>query len=299
MGNRRAFIADAFSDEPFGGNPAGVLPDANGLGADQMQSIAAEIGASETAFVMESGVADRRIRYFTPSTEVDLCGHATIASLVCLSQMEEFDAGTHSIETNVGVLDGRIEDDGIAWMTQSTPEIREVTIPYGRVAEALGIEEAALADVGRDLPIARSSTGLPFLIVPIAFLENLGNVDPDFDAVESLADSANAEGLYVFTFDTIDATSTIHGRAFVPGSGIPEDPVTGTASGAVGAYLRRFGAFEDFPDELKAEQGHYVDRPGIVRVSVGAEVEVGGTASVTLDGTIAEPDVDDEEILGA
>jgi PhzF family phenazine biosynthesis protein len=88
---------------------------------------------------------------------------------------------------------------------------------------------------------------------------------------------------------------------FAPGLGVPEDPVTGTASGACGAYLRHVGAFEDeFPDELRFEQGHFVDRPGLVRVRVEEEtVRVGGRASRALDGEIRVPPTADDDIVEA
>ena len=95
MQRRRCLLVDAFAEEPLAGNPAGVLPDADGLGPDQMQAVAAEIGASETAFLHPSGSADRRVRYFTPTTEVDLCGHATIASHAHLHADGVVEAGTH------------------------------------------------------------------------------------------------------------------------------------------------------------------------------------------------------------
>jgi len=107
--------------------------------------------------------------------------------------------------------------------------------------------------------------------------------------------------VYAFTFDALDADSTLHGRAFVPSLGIAEDPVTGTASGAVGGYLRHVDAFDgDEPDEFRFEQGHFLDRPGRVRVRVEEDgVRVGGRASVALDGEMRIPDDEDDEILEA
>ncbi|OYR83095.1 PhzF family phenazine biosynthesis protein, partial [Halorubrum sp. E3] len=174
-----------------------------------------------------------------------------------------------------------------------------VDVDLDRVAAALGVAPAALRDVGADLPVAVASTGLPWLVVPVNFLERLGEADPDTAAIEAISESFDVAGVYAFTFDTLDADSTLHGRAFVPSLGISEDPVTGTASGAVGGYLRHVDAFEgDEPDELRFEQGHFVDRPGRVRVRVEAEgVNVGGEASVALDGELRVPDDEDDEII--
>ncbi|KDE57280.1 PhzF family phenazine biosynthesis protein [Halostagnicola sp. A56] len=297
----RIVQVDAFTDEPLSGNPAGVVPDADGLSAAQMQSIAAEMAVSETAFLRSSDDpdADRRVRYFTPTQEVDLCGHATIGSFAHLHD-DGLEPGTTALETNVGVLEIEVENDGTVWMTQGEPRVREADVGYDRVADALGVSQAALEGASDDIPLAVSSTGLPFLIVPITYLSDLGDADPDMNAVEKLADSVDATGVYCFTFDALGRDSTLHGRMFAPSAGVSEDPVTGTASGAAAAYLDRFGAFDDdLPEELRLEQGHYVDRPGLVRVRLEDGVRVGGRGVTALDGTITVPDIEEDDILEA
>ncbi|WP_251331317.1 PhzF family phenazine biosynthesis protein [Haloplanus pelagicus] len=299
MDTRRTLLIDAFTDEPLAGNAAGVVPDAAGLAADQMQAIARELSASETAFLTDDADADRRIRYFTPTQEVDLCGHATVASLALLHEEGALDAGEGSLRTNVGVLDVAVTEDGVAWMTQDEPTVEVVDLDHDHAGSALGVDPAALRDVGADLPAAVASTGLPFLIVPVNFLEHLGNADPDMDVLAALAADHGATGVYAFTFDTLEADSTLHGRMFAPGAGVPEDPVTGTASGACGAYLHAVDAFDDPPDEMRFEQGHFVDRSGIVRVRVADDVRVGGRAVTALDGSITVPPADEDDILEA
>jgi len=300
METRRALLVDAFTAEPFAGNAAGVVPDADGLDETQMGAIADELGASETAFVRASEAADRRIRYFTPTREVDLCGHATIASHAHLYADGVIDAGEHSLETNVGVLTVRVTDDGVVWMRQDAPEVSAVGVDYDRLGEALGVDPAAMRDVGADLPVARASTGLPFLTVPVNFLEHVGGADPDLAAVEALSEEFDVAGIYAFTFDAVDGESTLHGRMWAPAAGVSEDPVTGTASGACGAYLEWAGAFDDVPEEMRFEQGHFLDRDGRVRVRVdGDDVQVGGDAATALDGELAVPEPDDGEIIEA
>ncbi|MEF8825591.1 MAG: PhzF family phenazine biosynthesis protein [Halapricum sp.] len=294
MDTRKAFLVDAFTDEPTSGNPAGVLPDGDGLDADQMGAIANELGASETAFVRESDVADRQLRYFTPETEVDLCGHATIASHALLYERDTIDAGQHTVETNAGILDISIAEDGLVWMTQNDPTVTELDIDVDRVADALGVDTESITAVG--LPIARTTTGLPFLAVPIEYFSDLAAMDPDMRAIAALSEEQDVTGVYAFTFDTLEGDSTLHGRMFAPDAGVEEDPVTGTASGAVGAYLDRLGALEETA-AMTFEQGHFLDRPGTVSVSIGAEVKVGGRAVTTLEGTVVVPESDDEEII--
>jgi PhzF family phenazine biosynthesis protein len=335
---RRVQIVDAFTTEPTTGNPAGVVPEAAGLADDQMQAVASELGASETAFVLPSDEADRRLRYFTPETEVDLCGHATVAAFASLYERAVVAAGTYTVETGVGVLDVEITEDGTVWLTQSEPEISPADVSLASVADALGLDVAALSEVGADLPISRASTGFPFLVVPVSYFEQLSAVEPDLAAIEALCTETDTQGLYAFTFDALDAESTLHGRAFAPLAGIDEDPVTGTASGAVGTYLRHHGAL-DAPDPLVFEQGHFRDRPGRVLVdtragawagasddgesvdgegdgardgstddgnasgavggSPGAPPRVGGAAVTTVDGEITLPDHEDDDIIEA
>ncbi|SIQ76853.1 phenazine biosynthesis protein PhzF family [Haladaptatus litoreus] len=294
----RTLLVDAFTDEPLAGNAAGVVPNADDLTDDQMQAIARELSVSETAFFSESEEADRRVRFFTPSTEIDLCGHATIASHVHLLEDGELSPGTHTLETEVGVLDIEVEENHTVWMSQNEPEIEPVELEYDRVGTALGIDPAALQDVGADIPMAVSSTGLPYLVIPVNFLEHLGGAEPDIATVEQLCEEVGAVGIYAFSFDAIDAESTLHGRMFAPLAGIPEDPVTGTASGAVGAFLRETDAFDEFPEELRLEQGHFLDRPGYVRVRATEDsVRVGGRATTALDGQLVVPESEDDGII--
>ena len=303
METRRALLVDAFAAEPLAGNVAGVVPDAEGLTDDQMGAIAAELGASETAFLTGGdGDADDRIRYFSPTTEVDLCGHATIATYGALFAEGAVDGGERTLRTNVGDLSVAVDDDGTVWMRQQAPTVETVEVDADRLGSALGIDPAALRDVGADLPVAVASTGLPFLVVPVNFLERLGEADPDDGAIERLSEEFDVAGVYAFTFDTLEGDSTLHGRAFVPALGVSEDPVTGTASGAVGGYLHRVDAFDgDVPEALRFEQGHFVDRPGIVRVDVESDgVRVGGLATVSLDGELRVPaDEGDDDIIEA
>ncbi len=307
MPTRRMALVDAFTTEPLAGNAAGVIPHADGLTTAQCQTIARELSVSETACVFESSVADRRVRYFTPTQEVDLCGHATIALHGWLQNEGRIEPGSHTLETAVGVLDIELTEDGTVWMTQDTPTVEARQIPYSRLADALGVDKATLQDVGADLPVARGSTGLPFLIIPINFLESLGSITPDLRAIETLSEEHDVAGVYVFTFDTLGGDSTLHARMFAPAAGVDEDSATGTASGACGAYLHDVGAgaFDDPPEAMRFEQGHFIDRPGLLEVRVGhdergrREIRVGGQAVVSLTGEIEVPKDEDDGIIEA
>lgn len=293
---RRALLVDAFTDTALAGNVAGVVPEAGDLTDTQMQAAARELGASETAFIQPGDDAQRAIRYFTPTREIDLCGHATIASFGHLYESGRVEVGSHQLETSVGTLDMEVTDAGIVWMTQETPTVEELTLDLEELASILDLPPAGLSGV--ELPVAVASTGLPFVVVPVTFLELLGDAKPDMDALEDFAERHDAAGVYAFTFDTISADSTLHGRCFLPGAGIPEDPVTGTASAATGAYLRRVDAFDSLPAEMQFEQGHFLDRPGHVRVQARDEIRVGGQTTTAFDGSLTIPEAAEDEILG-
>ncbi len=300
MDTRRALLIDAFTTTPLEGNAAGLVPDADGLTHQQMQTIATELGASETAFLSASTTADRRIRYFTPTQEIELCGHATVASHAFLHQEGHIETGLHSLETNTGQIDIEIGEDDTVWMSQHDPEVRVIDADLGRFATALGVPRATLVDVGADIPVARADTGLAWLMVPVNFLEHIGNADPEMSAIKTLSDEYDVAGVYTFTFDTVETASTLHARAFAPATGVPEDPVTGTASGACGAYLREINAFADaLPEEMRFEQGHFLSRDGLVRVEIGDSVRVGGAATISLDGSIRVPTGESDDIIEA
>ena len=307
MQSRSMALVDAFTTDPLSGNPAGVIPDASGLSAEQCQAVARELAVSETAFVSSSTEADRRIRFFTPTQEVDLCGHATIAAHAYLHTEGGLSAGSHSLATAVGVLEIEIEADGTVWMTQETPTVEQREIGYDRLADALGTEASTMQDVGAEIPVARASTGLPVLVVPINFLGSLGNLQPNAGSIRALSEEHDVAGIYAFSFDTLSTDATAHGRFFAPAVGVEEDPVTGTASGACAAYFHAAGstAFDDPPEELTFEQGDFLDRPGRVQARVDTDdngstrVRVGGQAVTTVDGTITVPDDEVDDIIEA
>ena len=276
----RVYIVDAFAAQRFAGNPAGVAPQADGLDDTTMQHIARELRCSETAFVMESDTADARVRFFSPAREVDLCGHATIAAFHVLDATMELPSRV-TMETRAGILPVDIRDDMVL-MRQASPRFRSIDVDTAALAGALGIETSGLAD----LPVEAVSTGLWSLNVPIIGRAIMEQLRPDYDAIKALCRECDVGALFAFTFDTVDEENLVHGRCFAPCYGIDEDPGTGTANGALGAYLRRHDLLEQ--PRYTAEQGYELGRPGIVHVDVsGSQVWVGGTAMVTLSGCIS------------
>lgn len=272
---------DAFSQVPFAGNPAGVVLEADGLDETVMQSIAAEMNCSETAFV-SSGPSGLRFRYFTPAVEVDLCGHATIAALHALGQQGV--VGELQVKTNVGVLNMSIGQDGTCWMEQAEPQFRPVD--SDQLVTVAGLLGLSREQIQSDIPLGLAYTGLWDLMVPVKDLHTLRTIRPDFDGLEKLNRQQGAASTHVYTFQTERQGSTLHARDFSPAVGVPEDPHTGTASGALGAWLVHQGVLK--PGEHVFEQGWSVGRPGFIHVSLSEnrEVRVGGYAATVLRGEI-------------
>lgn len=289
---------DAFSTEPLTGNPAGVVIDAD-LTTDEMQAIARELNVSETAFITPTTDADYTIRYFTPTQEVDLCGHATVASFARLFETGHLTPGDYTLKTNVGTLDITVDPSGMVWMAQDTSSIPDADIDEATLATALGTDLDAFVGVDSELPITIADTGVPYLMVPCMYLSNLSDLAPDMAEIDALTTNLGCLGIYVFTFDTLSADAHLHARLFAPAAGIPEDPVTGTGAGAVAAYLRHVNAFDgDLPDPLIVEQGHFVDRPGQIHVQAQADpITIGGYATTAIEGTIAVPHRADDDII--
>jgi PhzF family phenazine biosynthesis protein len=185
------------------------------------------------------------------------------------------------------------------WLEQGAAEIEKVGLDHEAVADALGIDVATLRDVGADMPMAVADTGEPWLLVPVNYFEHLSKLQPDMPAIDDLCERVDAVGLYAFTFDTIGGQATLHGRAFAPSRSVGEDPVTGTAAGACAAHVRREGALDDTIEQVAVEQGHFLDRPGTVRVDTdGQEAWVGGRAVTTLQGSMTVPEAaTDDDII--
>jgi trans-2,3-dihydro-3-hydroxyanthranilate isomerase len=290
-------VVDAFTDRPLAGNPAGVVTNADGLDKRTMQAIAREVNLSETAFVSSSERAGFRLRFFTPTTEIPLAGHPTIAAMHALVEEGRIrlDGPRTRVtqELNVGVLPVDLDADAEGrltrvWMTQKPPEFLRVyeVAPY---AEALGIP---VAGIEPDFPLQTVSTGTPQLMFPVRSLHVLERLQPDMNALLDLAARGDYISLHVFTPEGgYDPAARAHARHFAPAAGVSEDPVTGSASGAMGAYMARYGLVQT-PSSFMVEQGHIIGRPGTVYVQIDGEadsisaVRVGGRAVTVIEGTI-------------
>ena len=284
---------DAFTKEKFTGNPAGVITNADGLNELQMQKIARELNNSETAFVFSSDSEDYEVylRYFTPTREVPICGHATIAAHYARAMENQLSSTVLYHKTGAGILPVEIvknKDDYKITMTQGKIEFGSILCRDNmeQLLTALGISDR---DLLKNHPIQIVSTGHSKVLIGIKDLEVLHGLKPNYDMLAKLSDIITCNGYYVYTFHPNDDI-LIHGRMFAPAIGINEDPVTGNANGPLGAYLVHHNLVEQGNSlfEFKAKQGEAIGRTGIIEVSVKiedqnpVEVAISGNAVIVF-----------------
>lgn len=295
MLQKRVAVVDAFSSDPLVGNPAGVVPDGEELTRAQCKAIARELHVSETVFVTGCDDEKRRVRYYSGSTEVDVCGHATVGLFKWLVSEGEVGAGEYELSTKVGDLSVVVDADEVVWMEYPDTSVSSIDIDTTTVSDAIGVEVSTIEKV--ELPIGLAVGGLSYVVVPIDLFSSLINAEVNLGKIEELTEAHGADGLYAFTFDTLGPESALHARMWAPSIGVQEDPVTGTASAAVAAYLERYNALDPDQTSLVFEQGHAIDRPGTVRVQTDDVIQVGGEGVVSLTGTMAVPPIDDDDEL--
>ena len=318
MRKYRLYQVDAFTDSLFEGNPAGVVPNADGLSDVEMQRIAREMNNSETAFLLSptDDTHDVWVRFFTPQTEVPICGHATVAAHFVRALKKGMDSGRVLQKTGAGVLPVDVERDGAGYrivMTQGRVEFGERITgeALSLLLTALGLSEN---DLRKDCPVQIVSTGHSKVMVglgetPAAHLAapdvHLGihgqlllhALKPDSALLCKVSERIHCNGFYVFTLDP-QKTPAVHGRMFAPAIGIAEDPVTGNANGPLGAYLVRYGLMPVSDGELcfTAMQGEAINRPGTIDVNVTVqnglptEVRIAGRARVVFKTTLTLDD---------
>ncbi len=310
MANLEIYQVDAFTDTLFGGNPAGVVLDAAGLTDDVMQKIAREMNLSETAFVWDnrqSEDGDFKVRFFTPLSEVDLCGHATIGTFWILAELglisgdstdtrvfQRTKAGLLPVDVQFGCEGGPSR----VMMSQNPPEVIAELTP-GEIAELeviLGAPKGSITGFDGALPQV-VSTGLPDLITPVRSREALLSMRPNMQALTEFSDARKVISVHCFSLETVHPASTVHCRDFSPAVGVPEESATGTASGATGAYLvlNNLVDVSEPVTKIVCEQGHILKRPSVIHVEVASKsgkvdgVRVGGSAVTIMKGSMKIP----------
>lgn len=284
MKSIKVYHYDAFSKKPNKGNPAGVVLNGDDLTETEMQDVAFKVGFNETAFPIASDRADLRIRYFSPKQEMELCGHATMATIYALKTNGWLENKTElTIETNAGVLPIRItkneQKEIHITMKQALPQFKKFEGSRYDLAKAIGIEEVDFDD---ELPIMYGSTGAWTLLIPIKSLDIFNKMEANNKVFSSILNEIPNASVHPFCLESYYEEADMHGRHFSSTfSGTIEDPVTGTASGVMGAYFAKYIKKEsDMPINLIVEQGQEMNKDGqvIVNVAENNEIEITGNA---------------------
>lgn len=289
--SQKFFQVDVFTDMVFGGNPLAVFTDPGNIEEALHLQIAREMNLSETTFVYPSinSEANFRIRIFTPGKEIPFAGHPTLGTAHILWETGKIPSTNDSVVLEMGAGLIRVSRNQEAlFMKQPLPIFRDAVEDVNQVAVALSI---APSDIDTRFPIQIVSTGFPALYVPLTSLQAVEKTALNLSVLREVL--GNIDMIYVFTRETLESTSTIHSRAFAPFIGIPEDPATGSAAGALGAYLVRHKVLENLDSSaIFIEQGFEIDRPSRIQVNVeqcGEEIhsiQVGGQAITVLEGNL-------------
>ena len=277
------FVVDAFTSEPFGGNPAGVVL----LGRDGvfptdelMRLVAAELRYSETAFVRQDGPTEFTVRYFTPAAEVDLCGHATIATFGTLWREGIVPEGAVCINhTLAGDLEVAVGEQ--VMMQMARPQVIDKPVDGMRLHTIMG---DAITN-WPEMPVEIISTGLPDIIMPVVSVEDLNHLRPDMAALSDLSRELAVTGVHAFAIAKDGYTA--HVRNFGPLYGIPEESATGTANGALTHYLHRRGIISA-PTQCRFLQGEAMGRPSVVATALDNDgsIRVGGQSRIIAQGDL-------------
>jgi len=302
MTKRQYYVIDAFATERFQGNPAAVVLDADGLEPATMQAIAAEFNLSETTFVLppETDEAGFRFRWFTPTTEVSMCGHATVAGALALCDAGRIERiGNEDVSV---VVDSRSGHLGLhleslprqpmkrmIWLDMPTPRLTNEDISPDKLAPMLGLD---IDSFDASLPLVRTQEDDVLLFVND--VQAVNDARPDFAGLKDFQNERRMRGLCVSTVSTITPSIHTQSRFFAPAAGVNEDPVTGSVHGPLCAYLVMQGrvALTDGLAALQCVQGIPGGRSGVIFALVQPqgdgrhEVRIGGQAHIVMKGTI-------------
>lgn len=277
-------LVNSFTYNGEGGNPAGVVLNADKYSKAQKQAIALAAGYPETAFVSASDVADYKLEFFTPNKQIAHCGHATIAAFSYLNQLGKISKKFAVKETIDGNRDIMIED-GYAFMEQIPQFYKKLDDgDLKKVIASLGLNED---DIGDGVGPMVSNTGVSFLIIPLKNNEALKGIKPDHDLITAISEKYDLIGYYAFTTDPVCKSHTATTRMFAPRYGIPEESATGMAAGNLAAYLYDHMDFKC--DRITIEQGFFMDKPSKSEIIINLSIQSGKIVKLMAGGT-AIPD---------
>jgi trans-2,3-dihydro-3-hydroxyanthranilate isomerase len=286
------YIVDVFAEEKYAGNQLAVFTNAGSLSTGQMQQIAREINFSETTFILSSeprsGGYD--VRIFTPGRELPFAGHPTLGTAFILQQqvlrhpVEQVILNLKVGQVPVSIAYQRGQPD-ILWMRQNPPVFGDVW-DAAAIAPILNLN---IQDIDSRFPIQEVSTGVPFIIVPLASLDALRRIRVDTEGLISLVERRWAREIFVFCPEARHPDNQFSARMFAPLMGIAEDPATGSANGCFAAYLVQQGYLGTPSIAVRVEQGYEINRPSLLRLKAEnregqIEVHVGGKVIMVARG---------------
>ncbi|WP_155590935.1 PhzF family phenazine biosynthesis protein [Lysinibacillus cavernae] len=281
------YVIDAFTETKFGGNPAGIVIYEN-LNEEFMQKFAAEVRFSETAFIKKIDNKTFEIKFFTPTAQVDLCGHATVASFKALldSHLIE-DNNTYYMKTHAGTLSVQVNQSFIM-MEQAEPKLGKIVDDYDYLSDLFKIDKSQIGDENFSLVPQAASTGLWDIMLPLKTKETLYSLNPDFKALAEYSKMNKVGGFHAFTLDTNNALA--ESRNFCPLYGIDEEAATGTSNGALTYYLFKNHVLNTFYQEYTFKQGYSMGRPSTIMTKLinknNPRVMVGGHAVILTKGEL-------------
>jgi trans-2,3-dihydro-3-hydroxyanthranilate isomerase len=297
------YTADVFSDRIFGGNPLAVFPEASGLTPPQMQQIAAEFNFSETVFVFppETPQGTKKVRIFTPSTELPFAGHPSVGTayiLALIGAIAPDRETTIYLEEGVGLVPVKIvsEDGKPVYSELKVAQLPELGADSYNLDDLGAILSLSATDFLPGYPPQAFSCGLPFIFIPVQNRETLGKIKLDLSLWSSLLAQSPANSLFVFCFDSESPSSRLCARMFAPGLGVMEDPATGSAVAALAGYLGGLESSGEGLNQWAIAQGVEMGRPSCVQLKFQksnrkiTEVFVGGASVLVCQGKMIIPD---------
>jgi len=285
------YQVDVFTKQLFGGNPLAVFPQAQDFKEEDLQKVAREMNLSETTFVYPStsDEADFDVRIFTPTCEIPFAGHPTLGTAYVLREngLVTKDKNPLRLNFKAGIIPVWTEEDK-GFMQHPPAKFLQELERSEKIAQALGL---GLEHLDGRFPIQVVSTGFPALLVPVISLDKIREIGINTQTLHEVLEPLGIDMVYAFTTQVVHSSFSLHSRAFAPSMGIPEDPATGSVSGAVGAYLAKYDVIEkEKLGDIKIEQGYEMKRPSSIYVQVtqqGSEIQkirVGGQTQSVFTG---------------
>lgn len=278
---KEVHIVNAFTDNGVGGNPAGVVLDADNLSNVEKQALATQVSLSETSFVSSSKVADFKLEFFTPNRQIPHCGHATIATFGYLAQLGRISAEKTSKETIDGTREIIVKDK-LVYMEQRAPMYTSLPHNGVRVQDVLVSLHITTDDLlDGHLPIV-ANTGVNCLIVALKDEATVADIKPDLPAIEAISEKLDLIEYYIFSTETQVAGRDADARMFAPLYGIPEESATGMAAGPLACYLYDYLNIKK--ERFIIEQGHLMPEPSPSELIADLSLQNGKIESLMVGG---------------